>query len=132
MTHQRNVEGLRINAQKKSCTVRKRADEAIKLLLKDGRAINFKTVAQKAGISMAYLYKNPVLRERIEHLRLQYQPKVNSQTKAAVSDSSKDAIITALREQIKQLQREIENLTRQNEVAYGLIYQHDNGGSINK
>jgi Family of unknown function (DUF6262) len=70
MTHRRNVEGLRKSAQAKSEQVFQRVDEAIRLLLHQKRPINFKIVAEAAGVSTPYLYQNQAVRERIIHLAL--------------------------------------------------------------
>ena len=131
MPHQRNVEGLRSNAQKKSHTVLQRANEAIQLLLKQGRPVTFTTVAEVGRVSIQYLYKKQILRERIEHLRNQYQPQVAIQPryKTTASDASKEAMIATMRDRIKELKRENEMLRHQIEVAYGLIHQQSNSSS---
>lgn len=50
---QRNTDGLRAHAQKKAAATEQRAEDAIALLLREQRPINFNTVAQTAGISTA-------------------------------------------------------------------------------
>jgi hypothetical protein len=71
---QRNIDGLRANAQKKAAMTEQRAEAAITLLTKEQRPINFNTVAQTAGISTAWLYGNTTIKERIIHLRAQQTP----------------------------------------------------------
>jgi hypothetical protein len=132
MAHQRNVGGLRSNAKKKSLATLQRANEAIQQLLKQARPVNFKTVAEIGGVSVPYLYGNKTLRERIEYLRNQYQPKFAIQPSTTVSDASKEAMLAALRAQIKELRRENETLRRQIEVAYGLVYQQSNSGKMDQ
>ena len=51
MRHVRNVEGLRSNAQKKSKETFERVDIGIQQLLREGRKINFNSVAVAAGVS---------------------------------------------------------------------------------
>jgi hypothetical protein len=51
----RNTEGLRISARHKAQHTRQRAEEAITMLLQQHRPINFKVVAETAGISTAWL-----------------------------------------------------------------------------
>jgi len=51
----RNVEGLRTHAQTKAEATRQRAEEALIQLIKEQRPINFKTVAETAAISTAWL-----------------------------------------------------------------------------
>ena len=69
-TWTRNTDGLTASARQRSATARRRVDEAIERVLLDGsRRINFNTVAAAAGVTTAYLYKEPSLRERIDRLR---------------------------------------------------------------
>jgi hypothetical protein len=67
--HSRNIEGLRRSAQQKAEQTRHRAEDALNLLLKQQRPINFKTVAETAQISTAWLYANEDIKMRILHLR---------------------------------------------------------------
>jgi hypothetical protein len=53
----RNTKGLYAHAHNKAEQTRQQAEEAIGLLLKQQRPINFKTVAETAGISTAWLYR---------------------------------------------------------------------------
>jgi len=121
----RNIDGLRVNAQKKAEMTKRRAEEAITLLLQRQRPINFKTVAETAGISTAWLYANEDIKMRIIHLRSQQIPKaqVKIPVREQASNASKDAMITALRKRVKEQEAEIYELRRQVEVAYGLLAQ---------
>src|SRR6266487_2581218 len=71
----RNTEGLRASAKKKAAATEQRAEAAIALLLKEQRPINFKAVAETAGISTAWLYEHDAIKQRIIHLRTQQVPK---------------------------------------------------------
>src|SRR5437588_2943626 len=70
-TWARDTSGLAAHAKQRSEEKRKRVGEAIEKLLREQQAINFNSVAQAAGVSKAYLYSQPDLRERIEALRQQ-------------------------------------------------------------
>jgi hypothetical protein len=122
---ERNVDGLRTHAQQKAAETGRRAEAAIAQLLKEQRPINFKTVAQTAGISTAWLYGNEVLKQRIMHLRAEFLPAVQVKIppREQASSASKDAMIAALRQRIGKLERENSDLKRQVEVANGLLYQ---------
>jgi predicted RNase H-like nuclease (RuvC/YqgF family) len=126
---QRNTLGLRSHAQKKAAATEQRAEAAIALLIREQRPINFKTVAETADISTAWLYGNTALKERIMHLRAQQTPKaqVKFPPKEQASSASKDAMIAALRQRIQKLEQENRDLKRQVEVAYGLIHQQGGG-----
>lgn len=124
---ERNIDGLRAHAQQKAMDTACRAEAAIASLLKEQRPVNFKTVAETAGISTAWLYGNEVLKQRIMHLRLQQVPAVQAKIppREQASSASKDAMIAALRQRIKKLEEENRTLKQQVEVANGLLYQQE-------
>lgn len=125
----RNTEGLRANAQKKAAATERRVEAAITLLLKEHRPINFKTVAETAGVSTAWLYEHQAIKERIIHLRAQQTPtaQIKIPPREQASSASKDAMIAALRQRIQKLEKENSDLKRQVEVANGLLYQQAGG-----
>lgn len=122
---QRNTEGLRQTAQQKAQATRQRAEEAIQLLLKEHRAITFKTVAETAQVSTAWLYAQDDLKQRISELRAQQAPRPKAwiPPRERASDASKDAMIVALRKRVKEQEEQIRDLKKQVEVAYGRLYQ---------
>ncbi len=121
----RNVSGLRIHAQKKAVATRQRAEAAIAQLVKEQRPINFKSVAETAGISTAWLYGDEGLKQRITHLRAQQTPQVQVKIppREQASNASKDAMIAALQKRVREQSEEIKDLKKQLEVAYGALYQ---------
>jgi len=121
----RNTEGLRTSAQHKARLTRQQAEEAITMLLQQHRPVNFKAVAETAGISTAWLYAHPDIKMRIIHLRAQHttKPQVQVPLREQASDASKDAMIAALRKRAKEQEAEIRELRRQLEVAYGQLYK---------
>ncbi len=120
---QRNIEGLRKTAQTKATAARRRAEEAIQLLLKEQRSINFKTVAETAHVSTAWLYKHEDIKQQILHLRAQQvpKPKIWIPPQERASDASKEALIALLRKRVKEKDDQIKELRRQLEVAYGQL-----------
>ena len=125
MNHQRNVEGLRENAHKRHEETLARAEAAIARLYQAGEPITFASVSRTASVSLSWLYKQLKIRERIQHLREQQIKQHDVQALPVPpsdgSDSSKEAIIAALKEQIRQLRAEKRELRKQLEVAYGQI-----------
>jgi hypothetical protein len=125
MNHQRNVEGLRENAHKRHEETLARAEVAIARLYQAGEPITFASVSRTASVSLSWLYKQLKIRERIQHLREQQIKQHDVQALPVPpsdgSDSSKEAIIAALKEQIRQLRAEKRELRKQLEVAYGQI-----------
>jgi Family of unknown function (DUF6262) len=124
MAHERNVEGLRKSAQFRHQQTIQRTEQGIRLLLQDGKSINFNTVAQAAGVSTAWLYQHPEVRSRIEHLRAQQSERQVSAPKSKASDASKDAMLATLRQRVKQVEAENRELKRQLEVLYGQLYKN--------
>jgi uncharacterized protein YhbP (UPF0306 family) len=126
-TNQRehNVEGLLKAAQQKAEQTRQRAEEAIALLLKQQHPVNFKTVAETAQISTAWLYANEAIKTRIIHLRSQQTPsaQVKIPAREQASSASKDALITALQKRVREQAEKIKELEKQLEVAYSSLYQ---------
>jgi hypothetical protein len=120
---ERNIEGLRRNAQQRHRQTAHRADEGIRRLLQEGRPVNFQTVAEAAHVSTAWLYQHPEIRGRIEHLREQQSSRASSSLKMKASDASKDAMQAALRQRVKQLEAENRELKQQLEVVYGQLYK---------
>ncbi len=120
-----------MSAQQKSNDTRRRAEEAIALLLKERRTINFNTVANTADCSTAWLYANEDIKQRIIHLRSQQTPRaqIKIPPREQASSTSKDAMIAALRQRIQKLEKENRDLKQQVEVAYGLIHQQAGGKS---
>jgi Family of unknown function (DUF6262) len=69
-TWTRDTSGLERSARQRSEAARQRVSEALQRLLRDpSQRLNFNTVAAAAGVTPAYLYKEPTLRERIDRLR---------------------------------------------------------------
>ncbi|MBD2107281.1 DUF6262 family protein [Nodosilinea sp. FACHB-13] len=122
MAVERSVDGLRRSAQRKHQEALEKVEKGIQSLVKDKRPINFNTVAEAAGVSKAWLYKEADVKARIEQLRAQSsgskkQPPVNQRA----SDASKDALLRTMKERIKRLEAENKDLRRQNEVAYSHV-----------
>ncbi len=120
MRHQRNVEGLRQNAQKKRQEAIARTEEGIKQLIRECRPVNFKTVAEIAEVSTAWLYKESEIKERIEYLREQENRKkkpVPPQQKA--TEASKDAKYQALKQRLKKVETENRGLRDHLEAIHG-------------
>ncbi|MUG93270.1 hypothetical protein F7734_12850 [Scytonema sp. UIC 10036] len=107
----RNVSGLKDTAQLKHLNAFDKVENGIKKLLVQKTPITFESVAKASGVSRAFLYKYPQLRERINSLKSRNQPKNFPPINQKASDASRIAIIDALRYQIQQQQKEINILT---------------------
>lgn len=122
-TWTRNITGLSKTAQAKAEATRRRAEEAIRLLLKEKRPITFRAVAETAHVSTAWLYAHEDIKRQILDLRAQHAPKatiwIPPQERA--SQASKDVLIATLRQRVKEQEDQIRELKRQLEVAYGQL-----------
>ena len=112
----RNTEGLKEFAEKKNQETIEKVNKAIdKLKRSKTKAINFKTVAEEAGVSKATLYNNDVLKERILSLRAIEKSADNGVIIATPKDKiqAKDDKIKQLYEEIKNLKEDKQNLILQ-------------------
>lgn len=99
-------------------------DKAISKIVQNNEPITFANVAREAGVSQAYLYKRPEVKERILELRKQQRQGSDKPTKSqTASEASKTVIINELRERIKKLEAEITGLRKANEGMAGRLYQ---------
>jgi Family of unknown function (DUF6262) len=98
-----NPENLRVAAQRKSQATIKRAEAALRTMIKKGEPITVRSVARTAGCSIDFLYGSPELRRRIEHLRAQQQAKpAPAPSDWSTADSN---VIRALSAQLAELRR---------------------------
>lgn len=112
--HNKNTEGLKEYAEKKNQETIKKVNAVIdKLKHSKTKAINFKTVAEEAGVSKATLYNNTVLKERILSLRDIEKVVINDNTKTTAKDKAKDDKIKQLYKEIKKLKVDKQNLILQ-------------------
>lgn len=121
---ERKIEALREATDRKSQEALDKTNLAINKLLKEGKRINFPSVAKEAGVSVTYLYKIDDIKERILHLRHQQQASIKKPiVPQSASDKSKQVILNQLRERIKQLEVDNRELRDKNEAVYGRLYQ---------
>lgn len=123
MAHERNAEGLRQKAQEKKQAAFERTNQAINRLVKSGKKINFHTVAEAAGVSVPYLYKQDAIKERIDYLRKQQSPIKGLPPKETVSDDSKKAMVVTLKKRVRDLSAETRGLREHIEVIQEIALQ---------
>jgi predicted Zn-dependent protease len=122
-TYERNTDGLINHAHHKSQKTAEKVDEVIQRLVKNKEKINFNSVSTESGVSKAYLYTHPDIRDRIETLRKQQEglpsPK---QVKREMTDASKDVVIAAKNKRIKELEEENRLLKQELQKVRGKMY----------
>jgi hypothetical protein len=123
-THERNTDGLVNHAHRKSQKTAEKVDEAIQRLIKNKGKVNFNSISEESGVSKAYLYTHPDLRNRIEALRKQQDglpsPK---QVKREMTDASKDIVIAAKNKRIKELEEENKLLKQELQKLRRKLYE---------
>ena len=118
---ERNTSGMVKAAKKKREATIENTEKAIRQLIKENKPINFHSVANAANVSVPWLYKEVEIKERIQQLREQQRLKIKLDEDKKPSSASKDAIITTLKNKIKQQDEEIKQLREQLKVAYGQV-----------
>ena len=124
-TWERNTTGLAIYTQQRKEQKYKQAEEAITVLLREHKAVNFTSVAKAAQVTKAYLYSQPLLRDRIEALRqqeLEQEVHVSATRSVGKTDAGKDMVILAKDRRIKALETENHRLKKELQAALGKIY----------
>ena len=119
----RNTKGLLSSAASKRQACFGRADEAIQLLLKENKPINFNTVAETAKVSVGWLYRQPELKKRIQYLREQQAVQVNLPRPKSAAETTKNQMIENLKGRIREQDEQINQLTEQLRKWGGLIRQ---------
>jgi len=125
-TWERNTSGMLAHAHRRKEQTRLRVDEVITRLVRERQTINFNAVAIAAGVSKAYLYSQPDLRQRIEALRQQEMEQAIrgrvDRLAPGKTDGSRDLVILAKDRRIKELEAENRKLQQQLKIALGKAY----------
>lgn len=107
-----NTYGLKEHAKKRNQITLEKVDKAIQRIKRSRtKKINFKTVAEEAGVSIATLYNNAQIRERIEGLRaLEQAMKSNLEENDVKPPQLKKEKIKTMHEEIRKLKEDKKNL----------------------
>jgi chromosome segregation ATPase len=96
------------------------AHHAIKQLQREGKAINYTTVALSAGVSRTWLYRQDQIRDLINQLRHQRQPPAAALAAQRASTSSLRQRLDTARAEITRLRAENRSLREQIARQLGL------------
>jgi len=117
-----NPDNLRQAAARKSVAAKARADQGIHEMIRAGKPITFRGLAQTAGVSLDFLYRTPEIRTRVEQLRAQQQTTPPDRAERADTDHPSNVIRT-LTAQLAELRRrhrdEVNTLRQALEAAHG-------------
>ena len=104
------VQRLRDAAQARHDATMRRAEDAVRRLARRGGPITFRLVAEEAGVSRSWLYRQDELRRQVEQLR--------DSTKSRDSNlpSAERATADSLRQQLHVYRDEIARLRTENQA----------------
>jgi predicted nuclease with TOPRIM domain len=123
-TWQRNTSGLAVHAKLRAEHKQQQVDQAIGKLLRENKPINFNAVATAAGVTKAYLYNHPELRDRIETLRASQMNHITPRrTLSERTEGSREVLLVAKDRRIKELEAENRQLKEELKVARGRWYE---------
>ena len=112
------VQRLREAAQARHDTTLRRAEDTLRQLAKKGGPITFRRVAEEAGVSRAWLYRQDELRRQIDQLR-------NTTTSRASSlPAAERATVDSLRQQLRAYRSEIARLRLENQALREQLAHH--------
>ena len=121
---QRNTNGLAAHARQRALHKQEQVDQAIGQLLAENKPINFNAVATRAGVTKAYLYTHPELRDRIETLRASQMNQITARrTLSQRTEGSREVLLVAKDRRIKELEAENRQLKEELKVARGKWYE---------
>jgi len=103
------VERLREAAQARHEATLRRAKSALASMVRRGEPVTFRRVAETAGVSRSWLYRQQELREEINRLRHA------SQGRPGVLPSAERATADSLRQQVRTYRDEITRLRIENQ-----------------
>ena len=116
----RNLAGLKSSAKSRSNETMSRATLAIRQMQSEEVDINFRSVATRAGVSTAWLYRTKPMRNRIMKARTTL-PAVAGETLQSRQRLSQERIVATLRLRIKTLEDSNRELKEQLEAVYGRL-----------
>jgi len=124
-TWARNTSGLQASARQRAAATRARVDEALAALRREPtKRTNFNAVATMAGVTKAYLYKDPELRHRIDTLRREWAELPRGLAPdAGRSEASTRVLLLAKERRIRELEAEVERLKRELAECRGQLYE---------
>jgi uncharacterized membrane protein YkoI len=114
---------LEVNRKKQSDEARKKVKEAINLLCKQEKDVNFSSIHKQSGVSRSFLYEDVEMRQLIQECRSSTTDSdMNRRAKYDKTSRSKDVIIEAKNKRIAKLEEENRRLKAELEYIRGLLY----------
>jgi transcription elongation GreA/GreB family factor len=121
---EKQAEVLRKTQQQRKERKRQQVFEAVQELQRQGKAITFPAVARLARVSISYLYKWPEVKDFIQSLREQQSQQLGplpQEREPGPGPYSLKTLHEVARKRIKELEAELQELKRQNELYRGHV-----------
>jgi TolA-binding protein len=112
------LQGLREAAQARHDATLRRAENTLRQLAKKGGPITFRRVAEEAGVSRAWLYRQDELRAQIDQLR------ATPASRASSLPAAERATVDSLRQQLRAYRSEIARLRLENQTLREQLAHH--------
>jgi HAMP domain-containing protein len=112
------VDRLREAAQARHEATLRRATNAVQRMARCGDAVTFRRVAETAGVSRSWLYRQPQLRDEINRLR------DTSTGRPGTLPSTERATTDSLRQQLRTYRDEITRLRTENQELRDQLARH--------
>ena len=112
------VERLREAARTRHETTLNRAENAVQRLVKRGEAITYRRVAETAGVSRSWLYRQPALRREIDRLR------ASTANRPGRLPAAERATVDSLRQQLRTYREETTRLRSENQELRDQLARH--------
>ena len=112
------VDRLREAAQARHDGTLRRATNALQRMARRGDAVTFRQVAETAGVSRSWLYRQPQLREEITRLR------DTTAGRPGTLPSNERATTDSLRQQLRTYRDEISRLRTENQELRDQLARH--------
>ena len=116
--HKRNTIGMHKAMHDRRNLIIQRINEMLDELSNNSHPITFSNIAKLGGVSKAWLYRHPEIRQRIDELRT---IKDNGSPYQALPVST-NTMVSSLRAKIKKLEAENSQLRKQLEIVYGELH----------
>jgi Family of unknown function (DUF6262) len=117
-----NPDNLRRAAAAKTAAATARAEQGIRDMVRRGEPITFRGLAQSAGVSLDFLYRNTEIRQRVEQLRNQ-QRRTSPVPPGRADPDQPSSVVRTLTAQLAELKRrhreEVSTLRQALEAAHG-------------
>ena len=112
------VQRLREAAQARHDATLRRAEDTLRRLATKGSPITFRRVAEEAGVSRSWLYRQDQLRAQIDHLR------DTATSRTSTIPAAERATTDSLRQQLRAYRSEIARLRLENQELREQLAHH--------